>query len=230
MTSIRRLSLLEGAARATGPTAVIDVFRAFSSAAFALASGLERLVLADGLDEARELAGRLDALLMGEDEGRRPPDFDLGNSPAEVLRADLTGATVVQRTSAGTRAVRAAGAAGATPLYAASLLVAGATVGALAGLPEVTLVAAGRYGVEPAEEDEACADFLEVGLTGGTPDRAAVLERAFGGAQGRRHRDPEVTWVDPADLGLCLAVDLFDFAMQVVEEDGLVVLRAVPVP
>ena len=38
-------SLLEGATRATGSVAVIDVFRAFTSAAVALANGASKIVM-----------------------------------------------------------------------------------------------------------------------------------------------------------------------------------------
>ncbi|MGH8934959.1 MAG: 2-phosphosulfolactate phosphatase [Acidimicrobiia bacterium] len=224
MTSIRRRSLLAGAQEATGPTVVIDVFRAFSTAAFALAGGVERLVLAAELDEARLVAGRLGrALLMGEEQGERPADFDLGNSPAEVLGADLSGTTVVHRSSAGTRVVRAALQNRAGPIYACAFVVASATARALAGEPEVTLVPAGLLGEEIADEDEACADHLEALLLGRAGDGRARLEAAFRGNGGRRLW--EAGWAHPADLGLCLALDLFDFAMKVEEDDGLVVLR-----
>jgi 2-phosphosulfolactate phosphatase len=224
MTTIRRRSLLAGAEEATGPTVVIDVFRAFSTAAFALAGGVERLVLAAELDEARLLGGRLGkALLMGEDGGQRPEDFDLGNSPAEVLAADLAGTTVVHRSSAGTRVVRAALQNRAGPIYAGAFVVASATARAVAGESEVTLVPAGRGGEESADEDEACADHLEALILRRGGNERAGLEAALRGNGGRLLG--ESGWAHPADLGLCLALDLFDFAMKVEEEDGLVVLR-----
>ena len=48
------------------------------------------------------------SLAMGEDRGLRPDGFDFPNSPAMVSRADLTGRTLVQRTSAGTQGALAA--------------------------------------------------------------------------------------------------------------------------
>ena len=109
-----------GAAEAGGPALVIDTFRAFSTAAYLFDAGVDRLILTDSLDEARHTAARFgQALLCGEDDGIRPDDFDLGNSPAEVLgREDLGGATIVMRTSAGTRSVIAADNAGAAPIFA----------------------------------------------------------------------------------------------------------------
>ena len=49
-------SLLEGARRATGTVAVIDVFRAFTTAAVALANGASRIVMVRTVDEASHSA------------------------------------------------------------------------------------------------------------------------------------------------------------------------------
>jgi 2-phosphosulfolactate phosphatase len=48
-------SLLEGAARATGSVAVSDVFRAFTSAAVALANGASKIVMVRTVEEAFKL-------------------------------------------------------------------------------------------------------------------------------------------------------------------------------
>jgi 2-phosphosulfolactate phosphatase len=230
MTRVTRTSFIAGAAAADGTVVVVDVFRAFTAAAFALQAGVGRLVLADDLDEARLLAGHLgEAVLMGEEHGVKPDDFDLGNSPAEMLQRDVAGLTVVHRSSAGTRAVRAAMAGRARRVLAASFVVASATGRAMARDGKATVVAAGRYGTDAAGEDEACADFIAAVAEGHRPDRDAALRRAFGSTAARRLSDPASTWVEPADLGLCLAVDLFDFAMEAREEAGLVVLHRVEI-
>jgi len=48
-------SLLEGATRATGSVAVIDLFRAFTTAAVALANGASKIVMVRTVDEAMAL-------------------------------------------------------------------------------------------------------------------------------------------------------------------------------
>jgi hypothetical protein len=48
-------SLLEGATRATGTVAIIDVFRAFTTAAVALANGASRIVMVSTVEEALAL-------------------------------------------------------------------------------------------------------------------------------------------------------------------------------
>jgi 2-phosphosulpholactate phosphatase len=75
-------SPLEGATRATGTVAIIDVFRAFSTAAVALANGASAIVMVGTIEEALGLrdAG-VGQICMGEVRGRTPEGFDYGNSP-----------------------------------------------------------------------------------------------------------------------------------------------------
>src|SRR6516164_10563272 len=103
-------SLLEGATRASGCVAVIDVFRAFTTAAVALANGASRIVMVRTVEEALALrdAG-IGQVRMGEVQGRAPDGFDFGNSPFEISGVDFRGQIIIQRTSAGTQGVVAAG-------------------------------------------------------------------------------------------------------------------------
>jgi 2-phosphosulfolactate phosphatase len=155
-------SLLEGARHATVTVAVIDVYRAFTSAAVALANGASKIVMVGTVEEALTLrdAG-ICHICMGEVRGRAPPGFDFGNSPFEISDIDFGGKTIVQRTSAGTQGIVAAGKR-AVRLYAASLVTADATVRALlSGSPdEISLVAMGDNGLSRTDEDELCAIHL----------------------------------------------------------------------
>jgi 2-phosphosulfolactate phosphatase len=135
-------SLLDGAARATGTVAVIDVFRAFTTAAVALANGAASIVMVRTVEEALALreAG-IGQICMGEVRGRAPDGFNFGNSPFEISRVDFDGKTIIQRTSAGTQGIVAANRS--ERLYAASLVTAEATVRALlsGSTDQVSLVA-----------------------------------------------------------------------------------------
>jgi 2-phosphosulfolactate phosphatase len=86
---------------------VIDVLRATTTIAHALAQGYERVLACAGLDRARELHGRLGngAVLAGERACVRPEGFDLGNSPREFAEGAPLGQTLVLSTTNGTRAV-----------------------------------------------------------------------------------------------------------------------------
>jgi 2-phosphosulfolactate phosphatase len=225
MVAVSHRGGLEGTAGATGPTVVIDTFRAFSTAAYLIAAGAGPILLAETIDEARAAAARIDAaILCGEDRGRQPPDFDLGNSPGEVIEARyLEGRPVVQRTSAGTRCARAAMRSGAKPLYAASLVVASATARSLAGAASVSIIASGRLGTIPVEEDDATAHLIGALITGTPVAAPNLVGKIRRGPSAERLRRAD--WAHDDDLDLCLDVDRFDFSMRVVAAGRDVILE-----
>src|SRR5262249_38249742 len=159
--NIRVDSLLTGAERAVGVAVIIDVFRAFTTAAVALANGATKIIMVRDIEEAFGLrAAGVGELCMGEVGGRAPPGFDLGNSPFEASEADLEGRTIIQRPRAGTQAIVPA--KRVTRLYAGSLLTARATARAILrqAPADVTLVAMGLDGARRSDEDELCAIHL----------------------------------------------------------------------
>lgn len=221
---------IAGAERATGATVVIDVFRAFSAAAYAFAAGAAEIVLATEVAEAREIAAALgDAVLMGEVAGVRPDGFALGNSPGEIVDRPsiVAGETIVHRSSAGTQCARAALAGGASPLYVASLVVASATAAAFGGAPGVTIVASGESGVRASVEDRVCAELIH-GLLLGDQSRLASSGHEVANCD-RAGTLRQAAFAHPQDVTLCAAVDEFSFAMRAELEDGLVRVRRVDV-
>ncbi len=220
-------SLLEGAARATGTVAVIDVFRAFTTAAVTLANGASHIVMVGTVEEALALreAGVGD-VCMGEVGGKPPPEFDFGNSPFEVAAVDFGGKTIIQRTSAGTQGIVAA-ANRADRLYAASLVTATATARAmLSRTPDqITLVAMGDNGINRTDEDEVCAIHLRNRLQGRPGDRRAVQRLILAGGEIARFHDPARPHVRPQDADIALDIDRYDFAIRVEYEDGRPVAR-----
>ena len=160
-------SLIEGARSASGITVIIDVFRCFTTEAVAFEKGAKKIILVAEIEEAFDLkADGVGDILMGEVGGKKPEGFDYGNSPFELLGADLKGKTIIQSTRAGT--VGVTNASGADLIYGGSLAVASATVRALkAHNPsKVTLVAMGSEGIIRADEDEQCALYLRNLLQG----------------------------------------------------------------
>jgi 2-phosphosulfolactate phosphatase len=89
-----------------GVAVVIDVLRATTTIAYALAQGYERVLACGDLDQARELARRVNggAVLAGERACLKPEGFDLGNSPREFDGPPL-GSTLIITTTNGTRAI-----------------------------------------------------------------------------------------------------------------------------
>jgi 2-phosphosulfolactate phosphatase len=122
-----RYTDLDGCGDAGGTVVVVDVLRAFTTAAHAFARGARDIVLVATVDEAFAWRERCpDVLVMGEVDGLVVPGFDLSNSPAEVATAAVVaGRRLVHRTSAGTQGVVRSLAA--QRLVAASFVCAGAT-------------------------------------------------------------------------------------------------------
>src|SRR5262245_13987319 len=161
---IRRTRNLDGARAARGATVVIDVIRAFTTAARAFSLGARDLVLVDSVDAAFGLKRLMpDAFLMGEVGGFKVDGFDHGNSPSDLPAEAVRNRRVIQCTGSGTKCAVAA--SGAGPLFVAGLSVAAATARAVAAHPEVTLVAS----MGEVEGDEAVADYPEGLLTGSPP-------------------------------------------------------------
>jgi 2-phosphosulfolactate phosphatase len=219
-------SLLEGARRATGTVAVIDVFRAFTTAAVALANGASSIVMVRSVEEALALreAG-IGQICMGEVQGRAPPEFDFGNSPFEISTVDFRGKTIIQRTSAGTQGIVAA--IQAKRLYAASLVTAEATARALlSGSPDqISLVAMGDNGIKRTDEDELCAIHLRNRLEGRSGDADAVRRLILAGGEVERFHDPARPYLHPEDVDIALDIDRYDFAVRVDFENGRPVAR-----
>ena len=209
----------------SGTTVVIDTFRAFSTAAYLFGRGVDHIVLAETLDEARTRARTIpDSILCGEDGGRKPDDFELGNSPVEVgAFPDLAGRTVIMRTSAGARTLVRALRSGADPVHAASLVVAASTAAAVRPSPRVTIIAAGLGGVSIADEDEETAGLISDRILGRADDPMRTSRIQGGGGATRLRSTP---WIDPEDLARCLDVDRFPFALRARLNEGVVTVRA----
>ena len=81
---------IDRAHEAIGTVVVIDVVRAFTTAAYALAAGAKEIVLVDSVEKAFRLREESpNSLLMGEVKGDPIAGFDYGNSPYELSQADV---------------------------------------------------------------------------------------------------------------------------------------------
>ena len=193
---------------------IVDVFRAFTTAAFCIGAGAREIVLVRDHEQALAMK-RADPTLFltGEIEGRPIPGFDIGNSPSAIERLDLGGRRVVQRTSSGTQGVVAA--SGAQAILLGSFVIAAATVRYLRERATlVTVVAMGQDATVDADEDLACARYLASALADERPSMPVVkLFEAW----------PD--WFPRRDAELALEVDRFAFALPVYREDGLLIAR-----
>jgi 2-phosphosulfolactate phosphatase len=138
--------------------AVIDVLRASTSIAAALANGARAVIPLESSDEVVTRAkafARSDVKLAGERKMLAIPGFDFGNSPRQFTRNAVEGKTVLMTTTNGTPAI--ANTQGARDVVIASYVnftpVVTMLRTALRGGTDITLVCAGRdrqFGLEDA--------------------------------------------------------------------------------
>jgi 2-phosphosulfolactate phosphatase len=213
---------LDDVAEQTGTVVVIDVLRAFTTAAVALAAGAGPYRLVATLEEAHAARAADPAVrLLGEVDGYTAEGFDFGNSQTELEGIDLTGVAIVHRSSAGTQGVVRATRAGR--ILAASFAVAGATARALAGDDRVSFCVTGAHSGRDGEEDRACGEYVAALLMAGGPvDPAPYVARVPTSTAGRLFG---VEGLPAADVPHAQVVDRFDFALAVDRVDDQLLLR-----
>lgn len=215
---------LETCHTAKGIVLIIDVLRAFSTAAYAFSCGAKEIVLVSRVDEALALKEQTpNSKVMGEVGGLPPEGFDFGNSPTRILEHDLTGVILIQRTGAGTQgAVRSIN---ADIMLATSFVVAQATMDYVLRLKpgEITFVVTG--GADNAE-DLACAEFLQKQFLGQSIDPYDYIHRAISSRDALQHMEGHPQF-PRSDLDFCTRINTFDFAMPITRKENLLILQAV---
>ncbi|HEU4632323.1 MAG TPA: 2-phosphosulfolactate phosphatase [Gemmatimonadaceae bacterium] len=206
--------------------AVIDVLRASTTIAVALANGARNIIPFDSTEEVilrSKAFERGSVRLAGERKMLAVPGFDFGNSPREFSHAAVDGKTVLFSTTNGTVALVAV--QGARDVVVASYVnftaVATLLRTALRGGTDVAIVCAGRER-QFSLEDAACAgryvrhllDFDGTLQLNDAARAALEIERGFAddvarlfteSAHGRALR--EAGFVE--DLALCAALDAY---------------------
>jgi len=225
------LATLETCSTVTGCVVVVDVWRSFTTTAYAFAAGVPDILVAGSEEEAFELRQRFPGTVligMGELGGSPAEGFDFGNSPSELLAGDLGKRRVILCTPNGTPGlVRSAS---AQTLLAGSFVCAGATARYLEqyGADRVTFVC-----TETGIEDRAFVEYMTKLQQGKSVDGPEMLEKIRQAAL--QHADTliargRLTQAQAdrlaVDLDCCLALDRFDFTMVVQPWDGL--LKMVP--
>ena len=205
---------------------VVDVLRSFTTAAYLFRAGVRALLLAATPDEARSLVRRFPlAATVGAVPGGFPIDgFDFGNSPAALRNVCLTGREGVLCTAGGVRGATVA--RQAAVLLGGSLVCAAATANLLRRLdpPRVTLLLTGIYADRDGDEDIACAEYIMAHLRNQAPDPAPFEQRVRESTFGRRFGDPAYPHLSQADMDLCAQADVFDFAMPIVRQEGMMLV------
>ena len=219
---------LKNCSEASGLVVVIDVLRAFSTAAYAFAAGVEYIVVVGTVEEALELRREIPgSRVVGEVMGLPHEDFDHGNSPTEISGLELKGVPLIQRTSAGTQGMVKC--ANADILLAGSFCCADATARYIVDCsPEtVTFVLTGVDRPGWGDEDIACADYIETILRGEPADVPSIVRGVRASPPGRVFASPARPEFPSSDLDLCLMVDRFDFVLRAERVNGRLVMNAI---
>ena len=197
----------EGASAPLG--IVVDVLRATSTIAQALASGYRRVLCCAEIEEARVLKAELpDALVGGERTAIRIPGFDVGASPREFLEARAE--TLILTTTNGTRAILAAAAACDEVVLGSLLNLGAVTVAASARGGDVEVLCAGFQGafalddaycagriVDRLEGERSDAAIAAALIAGAFPDAAAALNARTYGPPGL---EEDIAWCAREDV------------------------------
>jgi 2-phosphosulfolactate phosphatase len=212
---IEMLDHVAGAREARGIAVVIDVFRAFSVAAYAFDAGAARVMPVAEIEDAKALAGRFPgAVLAGERHARKLPGFDIGNSPTDVRNIDLRGKVLVHTTHAGTQ--------GLVNATRADEVLTGAFVNISAvrhyiasrAPQQVSLVRMGHEARERCAEDDLYAECLRLLLRGEPAPLDEVRDRLRHAPAAVKFFDQACDWAPRDDFDYCTDVDRFDFVMR----------------
>lgn len=212
---IEIVDFVAGARAARGIAVVIDVFRAFSLAAYAFARGASSVIPVASVDFARQLRREHpDWLLVGERHARPLPGFDCGNSPTHLEQFELHGRTLIHTTHAGTQGL--VNAEEAEEVLSGALVNAGAIVRHIQACKpsQVTLVRMGHEAAERCQEDDVCAEILAARLSSRTVDEPALIKGLRDAPSARKFFDPTCDWAPPGDFERCTQLDRFDFVLR----------------
>src|SRR5437899_1831807 len=156
---------------------VVDVMRATSTIAQALASGYRRVLCCREIDDARALREELgdEAVVGGERNAVAIEGFDLGASPRDYLEPRAE--TAILTTTNGTRTILAAAENAELVLLGSLLNLEAVAVAATTPGEDITVVCAGYEGAF-AIDDAYCAGRI-VELLDGERSDAAVASAAL---------------------------------------------------
>jgi len=203
---------------------VIDVFRAFTTAAYVLERHPATYMLTTKSTVISRLAKKFkDPLLIGKSEKGANLTYDIPNSPTRLGDVKVMGRNVLHRTEAGAKGVFLAG--NADIILVASLVNAEATVKYIKSLSnaKVTIWPMGHEGTIPSLEDDICAKYIKALINGKKINLAKfVLELKEGPGKYFFGKDQ---WQYPyQDFDRCLEIGRFNFAIKAVVIDDYAIL------
>ena len=209
----------EAAAAPTG--IVIDVLRATSTIAQALAAGYRRVLCVGEIEEARALRAELaDSVVGGERDAIRIDGFDVGASPREFLEPRAE--TLILSTTNGTRTIVTASERCDEVLIGSLLNLNAVAAAARERGEDVAILCAGYKGAF-ALDDAYCAGRLVQLLSGERTDAAVAADviasaypTPFEGLNARTYGPPGLE----EDIAFCARESVLDVVPRLVGMQG----------
>jgi 2-phosphosulfolactate phosphatase len=192
---------------------VVDVIRATSSIAQALASGYERVLCCAEIEEAQALRRELgdEAVVGGERNAVVVEGFDVGASPREFAQPPRA-KTLILTTTNGTRSILTAASRCEVVLVGSLLNLSALAQAAREAGGDVAIICSGFKGAF-ALDDAYCAGRIVTALAGERSDAAIAAEviadrwpDPLEGLNARTYGPPGLE----ADIEFCAQVDLLD--------------------
>ena len=217
--------LIDGAKQADGLAVIIDVFRAFSMECWLYALGAEEVRPVGSIEDTFAWREKdPGCILVGERKGKRIDGCELGNSPSSIDPEMIRGKRIIHTTSAGTQGI--VNAVHAQESLTGSFVNAKAIAEYIRKIApdKVSLVCMGKAGLEPAEEDELCAAYIQSLLEGQEMPEIGRKLKSLAQGGGRHFFDPAQQEVFPEkDFWMCIDRNRFDFVLKVERDrDGLI--------
>lgn len=207
---------------------VIDVLRAFTTAAYAFAAGADNIIPVATQQQAFALKRQHERCLImgGEAMGIPIEGFDLSNSPTEVRNLDLSDYTIIHRTNAGTQGIVRS--LTSQKILIASFAVAEATLQRIRALNPTTVTFV-ITGANNGDEDRALADYLDARINQSSDvSLAPFIDRVHASPAGKLFTTNNELFPF-TDLEAAVNVDAFPFAMELFMEQDVPVIYAVDV-
>ena len=205
---------------------VIDVFRAFTTAAYVLDKNPASYAITTQSSVISKLSKAVkNPLLIGKPEIGANLLYTIPNSPTRVSNIIMADKNVLHRTNAGASGILMQDAADI--IFATSFVNAVATVKYIKTLfnPRVSIFPMGHEATTPSLEDDICCEYIKALLSDREIDLKSFIPSLKEGA-GRYFFGSDQRQYPEADFNCCLEVGRFDFTTRAVVKGDYAILRS----
>lgn len=210
---IKIIRSYKNAGQAEGLTVVIDVLRAFSTVCFIANNGAKKIIPLAGLKDAYKLKKENPKfILLGERGGFRLPEFDFGNSPAEIDGLNFSGKSVIHTTTTGTQSFKKAN--NATEIITGSFVNAGAIINYIKNKNPKIVSFVCCDDSDSENEDVLLAKYLKDSLEGNKTNFPEIKRTIKSHPNAKGYLENPRTKFSKRDFYLCLDLNRFKFVLR----------------